>query len=150
MFRNLQIRSKLGAILVLRLAALADALQQERAISSGYVASRKSGSYHADMMNGRAAVDRGTASLRKTLVRLDLSDYSQLLQSLLAVIADIGAEPGGKDVKADIAVLVEISRAKEAASQSTSLLFAALINRKFGPGEYQRFATLVGEEASSS
>ena len=223
MFRNLQIRSKLGAILVLPLAALivfasfqvgssvarraeanrvnrltglavrltglADALQQERAISSGYVASRKSGSYHADMMNGRAAVDRGTASLRKTLVRLDLSDYSQrlqtdlgdasrrldgignwrlsldgqsppvvarvesfygeLLQSLLAVIADIGAEPGGKDVKADIAVLVEISRAKEAASQSTSLLFAALINRKFGPGEYQRFATLVGEEASS-
>src|SRR6266496_3694434 len=81
MFRNLQIRSKLGAILVLRLAALADALQQERAISSGYVASRKSGSYHADMMNGRAAVDRGTASLRKTLVRLDLSDYSQRLQT---------------------------------------------------------------------
>src|SRR6266545_180096 len=221
MFRNLQIRSKLGAILVLplvalivfaslqvgssisrraeanrtnlltglanRLTALTDSLQQERATSTGYVASGK-GRFRPEMMQSRAKADRNAASLRDGLVDLDVSDYSarlrddiadssrrldglanwrtqldgadlptvtrvesfygELLTSLLAVIADIGNEPGSRSVKADIAALVEISRAKEAASQSTSLLFAALIKGEFGPGDYPRFATLsskVGE-----
>src|SRR6266540_1462920 len=222
MFRNLQIRSKLGAILVLplvalivfaslqvgssisrraeanrtnlltglanRLTALTDSLQQERATSTGYVASGK-GRFRPEMMQSRAKADRNAASLRDGLVDLDVSDYSarlrddiadssrrldglanwrtqldgadlptvtrvesfygELLTSLLAVIADIGNEPGSRSVKADIAALVEISRAKEAASQSTSLLFAALIKGEFGPGDYPRFATLVGEESSS-
>src|SRR6266536_3529460 len=222
MFRNLQIRSKLGAILVLplvalivfaslqvgssisrraeanrtnlltglanRLTALTDSLQQERATSTGYVASGK-GRFRPEMMQSRAKADRNAASLRDGLVDLDVSDYSarlrddiadssrrldglanwrtqldgadlptvtrvesfygELLTSLLAVIADIGNEPGSRSVKADIAALVEISRAKEAASQSTSLLFAALIKGEFGPGDYPRFATPVGEESSS-
>src|SRR6266545_309500 len=222
MFRNLQIRSKLGAILVLplvalivfaslqvgssisrraeanrtnlltglanRLTALTDSLQQERATSTGYVASGK-GRFRPEMKQSRAKADRNAASLRDGLVDLDVSDYSarlrddiadssrrldglanwrtqldgadlptvtrvesfygELLTSLLAVIADIGNEPGSRSVKADIAALVEISRAKEAASQSTSLLFAALIKGEFGPGDYPRFATLVGEESSS-
>src|SRR6266508_3805453 len=200
MFRNLQIRSKLGAILVLplvalivfaslqvgssisrraeanrtnlltglanRLTALTDSLQQERATSTGYVASGK-GRFRPEMMQSRAKADRNAASLRDGLVDLDVSDYSarlrddiadssrrldglanwrtqldgadlptvtrvesfygELLTSLLAVIADIGNEPGSRSVKADIAALIEISRAKEAASQSTSLLFAATI-----------------------
>ncbi len=222
MFRNLQIRSKLGAILVLplaalivfaslqvgssisrrveanrtnrltglavRLTALTDSLQQERATSTGYVASNK-GKFRADMMRGRTQADRNATALRDGLVDLDVSEYSErlqndiadasrrldglsnwrtlldgsdlpvvtrvesfygeLLSSLLAVISDIGNEPGSRGVKADIAALVEISRAKEAAAQSTSLLFAALIKGEFGPGEYQRFATLVGEESSA-
>src|SRR6266508_2392928 len=190
MFRNLQIRSKLGAILVLplvalivfaslqvgssisrraeanrtnlltglanRLTALTDSLQQERATSTGYVASGK-GRFRPEMMQSRAKADRNAASLRDGLVDLDVSDYSarlrddiadssrrldglanwrtqldgadlptvtrvesfygELLTSLLAVIADIGNEPGSRSVKADIAALVEISRAKEAAAQ---------------------------------
>jgi hypothetical protein len=222
MFRNLQIRSKLGAILVLplvalivfaslqvgssvarrseanrtnrltglavRLTALTDALQTERATSTGYVASQKA-KFRPEMMKARTQTDRATTVLRDGVNDLDLGDYSQrlqsdiadtsrrldglgswrnlldgadlpvvtrvesfygeLLQSLLTVIADAGNEPGSRSVKADIAALVEISRAKEAASQSTSLLFAALIQHRFGPGEYQRFATLVGEESSS-
>jgi signal transduction histidine kinase len=222
MFRNLQIRSKLGAIVVVplvalivfaslqvgssisqrtqanrsnrltslavRLTALTDSLQQERATSTGYIASQTK-SFRPDMMTNRAQVDRGAAALRQSLVDLDASEYSQrlqsdiadttrrldgltawrgtldgnnlpvvarvesfygeLLQSLLTVISDIGNEPGSRSVKADIAALVEISRAKEAASQSTSLLFAALIAKQFGPGDYQRFASLVGEESSS-
>jgi Nitrate and nitrite sensing/HAMP domain len=222
MFRNLQIRSKLGAILVLplvalivfaslqvgssvarrseanrtnrltglavRLTALTDALQTERATSTGYVASQKA-KFRPEMMKARTQTDRATTALRDGVNDLDLGDYSQrlqsdvadttrrldglgswrnlldgadlpvvtrvesfygeLLQSLLTVIADAGNEPGSRSVKADIAALVEISRAKEAASQSTSLLFAALIKHSFGPGEYQRFATLVGEESSS-
>jgi len=222
MFRNLQIRSKLGAILVLplvalivfaslqvgssiarrseanrtnrltgvaaRLTSLTDSLQQERATSSGYVASDK-GKFRPEMMQSRAKADQNATALRDGLVDLDVSNYSErlrsdisdasrrldglgnwrtqldggelptvtrvesfygeLLSSLLAVIADIGNEPGSRGVKADIAALVEISRAKEAASQSTSLLFAALIKGEFGPGDYPRFATLVGEESSS-
>jgi signal transduction histidine kinase len=222
MFRNLQIRSKLGAILVLplvalivfaslqvgssvarrseanrtnrltglavRLTALTDSLQTERATSTGYVASKKA-RFHPEMMRARTQTDRNATALRDGVNDLDLGDYSErlrddvadtsrrldglaswrtlldggnlpvvtrvesfygeLLQSLLTVIADAGNEPGSRGVKADIAALVEISRAKEAASQSTSLLFAALIQHHFGPGEYQRFATLVGEESSS-
>src|SRR6266496_5110685 len=97
MFRNLQIRSKLGAILVLplvalivfaslqvgssisrraeanrtnlltglanRLTALTDALQQERATSTGYVASGK-GRFRPEMMFFFASRRRHTRSLR--------------------------------------------------------------------------------------
>src|SRR6266540_1786327 len=209
MFRNLQIRSKLGAILVLplvalivfaslqvgssisrraeanrtnlltglanRLTALTDSLQQERATSTGYVASGK-GRFRPEMMQSRAKADRNAASLRDGLVDLDVSDYSARLRDDIADssrrldgLANWRTQLDGADlptvtrvesfygelltsllaVIADIAALVEISRAKEAASQSTSLLFAALIKGEFGPGDYPRFATLVGEESSS-
>jgi signal transduction histidine kinase len=222
MFRNLQIRSKLGAILVLplvalivfaslqvassisrrseanrtnsltgvaaRITSLTDSLQQERATSTGYVASNR-GRFRPEMLQSRAKADKDTTALRDGLVDLNVSDYAprlrndvadatrrldglanwrtqldgtdpptvstvenlytELLSGLLAVIADIGNEPGSRSVKADIAALVELSRAKEAAAQGTSLLFAALIKGEFGPGDYQRFAALVGEESSS-
>src|SRR5262245_53631343 len=117
MFRNLQIRSKLGAILVVplvalivfaslqvgssisqrtqanrsnrltslavRLTTLTDALQQERATSTGYVASQTQ-SFRPDMMTNRAQVDRGVAALRQSLVDLNVSEYSQRLQSDIA------------------------------------------------------------------
>jgi HAMP domain-containing protein len=221
MFRNLQIRSKLGAILVLPLAALlvfasfqvgasvsnraaadrlnrltglavrltevADKLQQERATSSGFVASDQK-SFQQEMADSRARVDREVGALRSNVAQLDLSDYSdrlrtdlndvlrrvgeleawrssldsddipvsrvvnfygEMLQSLQAVIADIGVERGSENVKADIAALVEISRAKEAVSQSTGVLLTALLKHGFVSGDYQRFATLVGEEDAS-
>jgi signal transduction histidine kinase len=221
MFRNLEIRWKLAALLVLplvgllvfassqvhasasrqrradrlnRLSALAvdvtgltDALQQERASSSGFMASQPR-RYERDMTADRALVDRAARSLRSRVGTLPLADYSprlrrdldevirrlgelqdwrgsmdtsplavtrvvnfygEVLDSLLAVIADIGVEPGSEGFADSVAALVEISRAKEAASQSTSLLLTALIQRQFGPGEYQRFASLVGAEDSS-
>ena len=221
MFRNLEIRWKLAALLVLplvglivfassqvrastsrqqradrlnRLSALAvdvtgltDALQQERATSSGYVASRR-GRYQSEMPADRGQADRAIHSLRSRVDRLSLADYSprlqgdlsdalrrldelerwrrsmdtsslavtrvgnfygELIDSLLAVIAAIGVEPGSEGFAASVAALVEISGAKEAASQSTSLLLTALIQRQFGPGEHQRFASLVGAEDSS-
>jgi hypothetical protein len=221
MFRNLEIRWKLAALLVLplvgllvfassqvhasasrqrradrlnRLSALAvdvtgltDALQQERASSSGFMASQRR-RYERDMTADRALVDRAARSLRSRVGTLPLADYSprlrrdldevirrlgelqdwrgsmdtsplavtrvvnfygEVLDSLLAVIADIGVEPGSEGFADSVAALVEISRAKEAASQSTSLLLTALIQRQFGPGEYQRFASLVGAEDSS-
>jgi Nitrate and nitrite sensing/HAMP domain len=221
MFRNLEIRWKLAALLVLplvglivfassqvhasasrqrqadrlnRLSALAvdvsgltDALQQERATSSGYIASGRR-RYQSKMSADRGQADRADRSLRSRVGMLPLEDYSprlqrdlndavrrlgelqgwrrlmetsplavtrvvnsygELIDSLLAVIAAIGVEPGSEGFAANVAALVEISQAKEAASQSTSLLLTALLQRQFGPGEYQRFATLVGAEDSS-
>jgi signal transduction histidine kinase len=221
MFRNLQIRSKLGAILVLPLAALlvfasfqvgssvsnraaadrlnrltglavrltevADKLQQERATSSGFVASEQK-RFQQEMVDSRGRVDHEVAALRANVAQLDLSEYSErlrtdlndilrrvgeleswrgsldseeipvsrvvnfygeMLQSLQAVIADIGVERGSENVKSDIAALVEISRAKEAASQSTGVLLTAMLKKEFVSGDYQRFATLVGEEDAS-
>ncbi len=221
MFRNVQIRWKLSAILVVPLAALvvfaslqvgtavsrrttadrlsrltglavritslADALQQERATSSGFVASGKT-RYSADMVAGRDRVDTALDALRTDVDKLDVESYTprlqadladavqrsgdlpgwrttltgttvpvtrvvnfygDLLDSLLSVITDIGGEQAGESVKAGVNSLVEIVRAKEAASQSTSLLLTVLLTGQFGPGEYQRFATLVGAEDSS-
>jgi methyl-accepting chemotaxis protein len=220
MFRNLEIRWKLAALLVLplvglivfassqlhasatrqaqadrlnRLSGLAvdltgltDALQQERATSSGYMASARR-RFLADMTSDRRVTDRAARALHSRVGTLPLADYSprlqsdlndavrrldelrdwrrsldttspavtrvvnfygELLDSLLAVIAAIGVEPGSEGFAASVAALVEISRAKEAASQSTSLLLTALIRREFGAGEYQRFASLVGAEDS--
>jgi Nitrate and nitrite sensing/HAMP domain len=221
MFRNLEIRWKLAALLVLplvglivfassqvhasasrqrqadrlnRLSALAvdvtgltDALQQERATSSGYIASGRR-RYQSEMTADRGQADRAERSLRSRVGTLSVGDYSprlqrdlndavrrlgelqgwrrlmetsplavtrvvnsygELIDSLLDVIAAIGVEPGSEGFAANVAALVEISHAKEAASQSTSLLLTALLQRQFGPGEYQRFATLVGAEDSS-
>ncbi|HZD38167.1 MAG TPA: nitrate- and nitrite sensing domain-containing protein, partial [Actinomycetes bacterium] len=117
MFRNLQIRSKLGAILVLplvalivfaslqvgssisrraeanrtnsltgvaaRLTALTDALQQERATSTGYIASGRR-SFRPQMMSARTKADHSATSLREGLVSLDLSDYSGRLRDDIA------------------------------------------------------------------
>jgi methyl-accepting chemotaxis protein len=168
MFRNLEIRWKLAALLVLplvglivfassqvhasasrqqradrlnRLSALAvdvtgltDALQQERASSSGFMASQRR-RYERDMTADRGLVDKAARSLRSRVgtlppadysprLRRDLDDvvrrlgelqgwrvsmdtaplavtrvlnfYGQVLDSLLAVIADIGVEPGSE------------------------------------------------------
>ena len=173
--------------LAVDLSGLADALQQERATSSGHMASGR-GRYQDDMTTDRRVADKAALALRSRVGTLDLTDYSprlqgdvndalrrlgelggwrrsmdtsslavtrvvnfygELLDSLLAVIAAIGVEPGSEGFAASVAAMVEISRAKEAASQSTSLLLTALIQREFGPGEYQRFANLVGAEDSS-
>src|SRR6266498_3184588 len=183
MFRNLQIRSKLGAILVLplvalivfaslqvgssisrraeanrtnlltglanRLTALTDSLQQERATSTGYVASGK-GRFRPEMMQSRAKADRNAASLRDGLVDLDVSDYSARLRD---DIADSSRRLDGLAnwrTQLDGADLPTVTRVESFYGELlTSLLVAALIKGEFGPGDYPRFATLVGEESSS-
>jgi CHASE3 domain sensor protein len=179
--------NRLSALAV-DVTGLTDALQQERATSSGYVASGQQ-RYQREMTADRAEADKAARALRSRVGTLPLADYSprlqrdlndairrlgelpdwrgsmetsslavtrvvsfygELLDSLLAVIAAIGVEPGSEGFADSVAALVEISRAKEAASQSTSLLLTALIQRQYGPGEYQRFASLVGAEDSST
>jgi signal transduction histidine kinase len=117
MFRNLQIRSKLVAILVVpllalmvfatvqavssvrtrveaerlnratqfaaRLTALVDALQRERAISSGYVASGGRAN-HGTMITDRILVNAALQSFRKGIRRLDTDVFSAQFRSHLA------------------------------------------------------------------
>jgi signal transduction histidine kinase len=217
-FRNLQIRSKLVAILVLPLlaltvlatsqvltsvsrrveadrlnratqvasglTALVDALQRERASSSGYVASGKradpgtmaadraladtalqsfrrsvraldSGGFSSQLRRDLAAATRrldqltglrGTIDHRPVETQQVAQVYSGLLESLLAVIGDIAAEDGSTRLGGNVAALLAIARAKEAASQGQSLLFAALTAGRFAPADHQRLAVLAGEE----
>jgi signal transduction histidine kinase len=217
-FRNVQIRSKLLAIVVMpllalvvfatvqvvssvqsrvgadrlnratqfasSLTALVDALQRERAISHGYVASARRENY-GTMIADRVLVDTALQSFQKNLRWLkpngfsarfrrdvgtvnaslrDLTDfrsrmetqpvttlqvagyYGSRIDALLAVIGDIGAQQGSGSLGNNVDALVAAARAKEAASQAQGLLFSALTAGSFGPEEYQRFATLTGEE----
>jgi Nitrate and nitrite sensing len=125
-FRNVQIRSKLLAIVLVpllalvvfatvqvvssvqsrieadrlnratrfasSLTALVDALQRERAISRGYVASAKSANY-GTMIAGRVLVDTALQSFQKNLRSLDTSGFSAQfrgdLQTASATLGDL-------------------------------------------------------------
>ncbi len=90
-----------------------------------------------DQLGGfRDTVDRRPAATQE-VARV----YGGLLESLLGVVGAISAEHGG-----NVAALMAIARAKEAASQAQDLLFAALSAGRFAAADYQRFAALTGEE----
>jgi HAMP domain-containing protein len=225
MLQNLQIRSKLVAILVLPLLALAvlasslavsrisasasadrlaritrfgassltdlvDALQRERAVTNGYVASgheRNFGTMIADrvLVNeaGHAldtsvrqvdladyppALRADLASARSQLARLlapggqrsrlerpgaDVADvgrvYDPLIDRLIATIAGIGAtDTTSGPLSRNLAAFTALARAKEAASQSQSLVLAVLTKRSFNPEEYRQFAVLDGRQSA--
>jgi signal transduction histidine kinase len=72
--------------------------------------------------------------------------YGGLLDSLLVVIGDLGAEHGSGRLGGNVAALTAIAHAKEAVSRGQSLLFAALSAGRFTAADYQRFAGLAGQE----
>src|SRR6266545_3188230 len=144
MFRNLQIRSKLGAILVLPLVALI----VFASLQVGSSISRRAEANRTNLLTGLAnrltALTDSLQQERATSTGYVASGKGKFRPEMMQSRAK--ADRNAASLRA---ALVEISRAKEAASQSTSLLFAALIKGEFGPGDYPRFATLVGEESSS-
>ena len=166
------------------LTAVVDALQRERAVSSGYAASAE----HAGdetMAADRVLADTALRSFRRGVRALDSHGFSSrlrhdlaganarldqlsafratldhgpvapervaqfyggLLESLLVVVGDISAEQGSSRLGGNVAALVAVARAKEAASQGQGLLLAALTASSFTSADYQRFAALAGAE----
>jgi HAMP domain-containing protein len=225
MLQNLQIRSKLVAILVLPLLALAvlasslavsrisasasadrlaritqfgassltdlvDALQRERAVTNGYVASGHKRNF-GTMIADRVLVNEAGHALDTSVRQVDLGDYPPALRADLAsarsqlarllapggqrsrlerpdaAVADVGrvydplidrliatiAEIGATDTTSspltrNLAAFTALARAKEAASQSQSLVFAVLTKRSFSPDEYRQFAALDGRQSA--
>jgi HAMP domain-containing protein len=225
MLRNLQIRSKLVAILILPLLALAvlasslavsrisastsadrlaritqfgassltdlvDALQRERAVTNGYVASGHKRNF-GTMIADRVLVNEAGHALDTSVRQVDLADYppalradlasarsqlarllapggqrsrlerpdaavsdvsrvyDPLIDRLIATIAGIGAtDTGSSPLTRNLAAFAALARAKEAASQSQSLVLAVLTKRSFSPDEYRQFAALDGRQSA--
>ena len=74
--------------------------------------------------------------------------YGQRIDALLAVMGDLDAQRGGRLLGGNVEALLAAAHAKEAASRSQALLFSALTAGGFGADEYQRFASLAGEESA--
>ena len=72
--------------------------------------------------------------------------YGERIDSLLMVMGDLGAQRGSGLLAGDVEALLAAAHAKEDASQAQALLFSALTAGNFGADEYQRFASLAGEE----
>jgi HAMP domain-containing protein len=225
MLQNLQIRSKLVAILILPLLALAvlasslavsrisasasadrlaritqfgassltdlvDALQRERAVTNGYVASGHKRNF-GTMIADRVLVNEAAHALDTSVRQVDLADYppalradlasartqlarllapsgqrsrlerpdasvadvsriyDPLIDRLIATIAGIGAtDTGSSPLTRNLAAFAALARAKEAASQSQSLVLAVLTKRSFSPDEYRQFAALDGRQSA--
>jgi signal transduction histidine kinase len=155
------------------LVALVDALQRERATSSGYAASAEHAGVET-MSADRVMADTALRSLRERASRQDLAAaggrldrlgdfralvdrgrvapaqvarfYGDLLESLLVVIGDIGSEHDGGRLGGNAAALIAVARAKEAASQGQDLLLATLVAGRLTLADSQRLAALAGAE----
>src|SRR4051812_35788361 len=90
----------------------------------------------------RRAIDTpGPARLDETL-----RYYTETINDLLDVTGEIPAESDDRRLIRDLHSFVALSRAKEATALERSFLYAVLSSGTFGPGEYQRVATIVGAE----
>ncbi len=122
MLQNLQIRSKLVALLILPLLALtafassqvvttvrnsaeagrvaavshfaedlvnlADALQRERALTMGYVASKRTANY-GTMISDRVLVNEQRQTFEAHVAKIDLEEYSPLFRSNLRLVSGL-------------------------------------------------------------
>jgi signal transduction histidine kinase len=81
-------------------------------------------------------------------VRLEepLAYYTNAINELIAVTAEIPAESDDRGLIADLSTFVALSRAKEATAFERTLLHTALAAGGFAPGQFQRYATVVGAE----
>jgi signal transduction histidine kinase len=75
--------------------------------------------------------------------------YDPLIDRLIATVAGIGAtDTGSSPLTRNLAAFAALARAKEAASQSQSLVLAVLTKRSFSADEYRQFAALDGRQSA--
>ncbi len=75
--------------------------------------------------------------------------YDPLIARLINAIAGIGAsDTTSSPLTRNLAAFTALARAKEASSQSQSLVLAVLTRRKFNADEYHQFAALDGRQGA--
>jgi hypothetical protein len=79
-------------------------------------------------------------------VERTLDIYSNLIANLLAVESELGGQTNDRNLIRNIATFAALGRFKEAASQERGLVYAAASAGKFAPGQFQRFATILGAQ----
>ncbi|HEV3496643.1 MAG TPA: nitrate- and nitrite sensing domain-containing protein, partial [Actinomycetes bacterium] len=102
----------------------------------------------------RAALDN-LAPLRDSVRNASLTrratsaEYSQIIDQLLDLNADI-AEPGGdEDLAQSVRALIDLSRAKEVTSQVRGILYALSFRDDFEFGGFQEFSGLLAQQQAA-
>jgi signal transduction histidine kinase len=74
--------------------------------------------------------------------------YNQLIDDLLQLHSEIGAETSDRNLARNVVTFAAVSQLKEAASEQQGTLFAALVRGQFNGNEYTDFTTAAGEESA--
>jgi Nitrate and nitrite sensing/HAMP domain/Histidine kinase-, DNA gyrase B-, and HSP90-like ATPase len=81
--------------------------------------------------------------------RASAAEYSQIIDQLLDVNAEI-AEPGGdEDLSQSVRALNDLSRAKEVTSQIRGILYALSFRDEFAFGGFQEFSSLLARQQAA-
>lgn len=90
------------------------------------------------------------ASMSTQLPMVDAIDaYSVVVSDLLAVNVEIAASSGDSELAERVRALDALSRAKEQTSRQRALVFGALRNKQFLPGEYQTLQLTDAKQQSA-
>jgi signal transduction histidine kinase len=85
--------------------------------------------------------DNPTLTVAKTL-----DFYSGIINDLLAVDLEIATQTDDRDLIRNVSTFVALARFKEAVSLERGFLNAAASAGRFGQGEFQRLATIIGAQ----
>jgi signal transduction histidine kinase len=95
------------------------------------------------------AVLRESARASSLTGRASAAEYSQIIDQLLDVNAEI-AEPGGdEDLAQSVRALNDLSRAKEVTSQIRGILYALSFRDEFAFGGFQEFSSLLARQQAA-
>ncbi|HZA81772.1 MAG TPA: nitrate- and nitrite sensing domain-containing protein, partial [Actinomycetes bacterium] len=95
----------------------------------------------AQLSQERLRIQDGELSVADTL-----EFYDDVIGQLLAVDGEIAAGTEDRALTRNVSTFVALARLKEAASQERGFVFAVTSAGKFQPGEFQRFASILGAQ----
>src|SRR5918996_495659 len=152
--RNWRVRSKLIAVLVI--PAVAFLVLASFGIGSlvGNAQAFEDGRKLAELGRQVAGLDdlvalRASTRTSSLTGRAISAEYSQIIDQLLDVNADI-AEPGGdEDLAQSVRALNDLSRAKEVTSQVRGILYALSFQDTFEFGGFQELSSLLARQQAA-
>jgi HAMP domain-containing protein len=95
----------------------------------------------AQLNQERQRIGDGEVSVPRTL-----EFYSDVIDHLLAVDGEIASVSDDRALVRNVTTFVDLARLKEAASLERGFVFAVTSAGKFDPGEFQRFASILGAQ----
>jgi HAMP domain-containing protein len=95
----------------------------------------------AGLNNERLRIENGELAVPRTL-----DYYSGVIDHLIKVDGEIASATDDRTLVRSVSTFVALARLKEAASQERGFVFAVTSAGQFRPGEFQRFASMLGAQ----
>jgi HAMP domain-containing protein len=95
----------------------------------------------ATLNDERLRIENGELPVPRTL-----DFYSGVIDHLIKVDGEIASATDDRTLVRNVSTFVALARLKEAASQERGFLFAVTSAGQFKPGEFQRFASMLGAQ----